>query len=69
MSSILVISQVDFFYFQTFSIFYVTCRRMLLGRGGDMCYLNKLLLVSVLGWLFQVGFFLPGQLKDPNGLV
>ncbi|XP_068607900.1 codanin-1 [Brachionichthys hirsutus] len=29
-------------------------RRMLLGRGGEMCYLNKLLLVSVLGWLFQI---------------
>ncbi|XP_011613474.2 codanin-1 [Takifugu rubripes] len=29
-------------------------RRMLLGRGGEMCYLNKLLMVSVLGWLFQI---------------
>uniref|UniRef100_H3DPL6 Codanin 1 n=1 Tax=Tetraodon nigroviridis TaxID=99883 RepID=H3DPL6_TETNG len=29
-------------------------RRMLLGRGGEMCYLNKLLLLSVLGWLFQI---------------
>ncbi|XP_072313743.1 codanin-1 [Eucyclogobius newberryi] len=29
-------------------------RRMLLGKGGDVCYLNKLLLVSVLGWLFQI---------------
>lgn len=29
-------------------------RRMLLGRCGEMCYLNKLLMVSVLGWLFQV---------------
>uniref|UniRef100_A0A8C2Z5A7 Codanin 1 n=1 Tax=Cyclopterus lumpus TaxID=8103 RepID=A0A8C2Z5A7_CYCLU len=28
--------------------------RMLLGRCGEMCYLNKLLMVSVLGWLFQV---------------
>ncbi len=27
---------------------------MLLGRGGEMCYLNKLLMVSVVGWLFQV---------------
>lgn len=27
---------------------------MLLGRCGEMCYLNKLLMVSVLGWLFQV---------------
>lgn len=30
------------------------CRRMLLGRCGEMCYLNKLLMLSVLGWLFQV---------------
>ncbi|XP_037652423.1 codanin-1 [Sebastes umbrosus] len=29
-------------------------RRMLLGRSGEMCYLNKLLMVSVLGWLFQI---------------
>nr|XP_040055597.1 codanin-1 isoform X1 [Gasterosteus aculeatus aculeatus] len=29
-------------------------RRMLLGRCGEMCYLNKLLTVSVLGWLFQI---------------
>ncbi|CAJ1073278.1 codanin-1 isoform X1 [Xyrichtys novacula] len=29
-------------------------RKMLLGRCGEMCYLNKLLLVSVLGWLFQI---------------
>lgn len=34
----------------------MVCRRMLLGRGGEMCYLNKLLMVSVLGWLFQVSF-------------
>ncbi|KAM9842817.1 codanin-1 [Aulostomus maculatus] len=29
-------------------------RRMLLGRCGETCYLNKLLMVSVLGWLFQI---------------
>ncbi|KAK9533940.1 hypothetical protein VZT92_009026 [Zoarces viviparus] len=29
-------------------------RRMLLARCGEMCYLNKLLMVSVLGWLFQI---------------
>uniref|UniRef100_A0A673CJC6 Codanin-1 C-terminal domain-containing protein n=1 Tax=Sphaeramia orbicularis TaxID=375764 RepID=A0A673CJC6_9TELE len=29
-------------------------RRMILGRCGEMCYLNKLLMVSVLGWLFQI---------------
>ncbi|KAK5857706.1 hypothetical protein PBY51_010933 [Eleginops maclovinus] len=29
-------------------------RKMLLGRCGEMCYLNKLLMVSVLGWLFQI---------------
>lgn len=33
---------------------YCLCRRMLLGRIGEMCYLNKLLMLSVLGWLFQV---------------
>ena len=27
---------------------------MLLGGCGEMCYLNKLLMLSVLGWLFQV---------------
>lgn len=29
-------------------------RRMILGGCGEMCYLNKLLIVSVLGWLFQI---------------
>ncbi|XP_070698902.1 codanin-1 [Pempheris klunzingeri] len=29
-------------------------RRMVLGRCGEICYLNKLLMVSVLGWLFQI---------------
>ncbi|XP_041828654.1 codanin-1 [Melanotaenia boesemani] len=29
-------------------------RRMLLNRCEEKCYLNKLLLVSVLGWLFQI---------------
>ncbi|KAM3870947.1 LOW QUALITY PROTEIN: codanin-1 [Diretmus argenteus] len=29
-------------------------RGMLLGRNGEMCYLNKLLMVAVLGWLFQI---------------
>ncbi|XP_023127800.2 codanin-1 isoform X1 [Amphiprion ocellaris] len=29
-------------------------RRMLLGRCEEICYLNKLLMVSVLGWLFQI---------------
>ncbi|XP_026165082.1 codanin-1 [Mastacembelus armatus] len=29
-------------------------RRMLLNKCGEMCYLNKLLMVSVLGWLFQI---------------
>lgn len=50
--------EVDFLYFQRLNMFDVTFRRMLLGRGGEMCYLNKLLMVSVLGWLFQVGFCL-----------
>ncbi|CAB1433750.1 unnamed protein product [Pleuronectes platessa] len=29
-------------------------RRMLLRGSGEMCYLNKLLMLSVLGWLFQI---------------
>uniref|UniRef100_I3IX36 Codanin 1 n=1 Tax=Oreochromis niloticus TaxID=8128 RepID=I3IX36_ORENI len=29
-------------------------RRLVLGRCEEMCYLNKLLMVSVLGWLFQI---------------
>ncbi|XP_077588033.1 codanin-1 isoform X1 [Stigmatopora nigra] len=29
-------------------------RKMLLGKCGEMPYLNKLLIVSVLGWLFQI---------------
>ncbi|XP_056151832.1 codanin-1 isoform X2 [Lampris incognitus] len=29
-------------------------RGLVLGRNGEMCYLNKLLLVAVLGWLFQI---------------
>ncbi|XP_008397384.1 codanin-1 isoform X1 [Poecilia reticulata] len=29
-------------------------RRLQLNRHEEMCYLNKLLLVSVLGWLFQI---------------
>ncbi|MEQ2220474.1 hypothetical protein ILYODFUR_005852 [Ilyodon furcidens] len=29
-------------------------RRLQLNRNEEMCYLNKLLLVSVLGWLFQI---------------
>ncbi|XP_031436332.1 codanin-1 [Clupea harengus] len=32
-------------------------RRMLLGRGAEVCYLNQLLLVAVLGWLFQIPVF------------
>ncbi|XP_034015886.1 codanin-1 [Thalassophryne amazonica] len=29
-------------------------RKMLLGRSGEMSYLNKLLIMAVLGWLFQI---------------
>ncbi|KAM9356166.1 codanin-1 [Pholidichthys leucotaenia] len=29
-------------------------RRVVLGRCEEMCYLNKLLILSVLGWLFQI---------------
>ncbi|XP_028821612.1 codanin-1-like [Denticeps clupeoides] len=31
-------------------------RRMVLGRG-EVCYLNQMLLVAVLGWLFQIPMF------------
>lgn len=33
---------------------YLCFRRMVLGRGGELCYMNQLLMVAVLGWLFQV---------------
>ncbi|XP_030211913.1 codanin-1, partial [Gadus morhua] len=29
-------------------------RGLVLGRGGGVCYLNKLLMVAALGWLFQI---------------
>ncbi|XP_014050869.2 codanin-1 [Salmo salar] len=29
-------------------------RRMVLSREGEVCYLNQLLMVAVLGWLFQI---------------
>ncbi|CAL8303763.1 unnamed protein product, partial [Boreogadus saida] len=29
-------------------------RGLVLGRGGEVCYLNKLLMVATLGWLFQI---------------
>ncbi|KAJ3612795.1 hypothetical protein NHX12_019053 [Muraenolepis orangiensis] len=29
-------------------------RGLVLGHGGELCYLNKLLMVAVLGWLFQI---------------
>uniref|UniRef100_A0AAX7SNV8 Codanin-1 C-terminal domain-containing protein n=1 Tax=Astatotilapia calliptera TaxID=8154 RepID=A0AAX7SNV8_ASTCA len=32
------------------------CRKLVLDRCEEMCYLNKLLMVSVLGWLFQVSY-------------
>uniref|UniRef100_A0A8C2DN68 Codanin 1 n=1 Tax=Cyprinus carpio TaxID=7962 RepID=A0A8C2DN68_CYPCA len=32
-------------------------KRMLLGRGGELCYMNQLLMVAVLGWLFQIPIF------------
>lgn len=32
----------------------VCVRRMRLGKVGEQCYLNQMLLVAVLGWLFQV---------------
>ncbi|KTF94878.1 hypothetical protein cypCar_00003631 [Cyprinus carpio] len=31
--------------------------RMVLGRGGELCYMNQLLMVAVLGWLFQIPIF------------
>ncbi|KAK2878520.1 hypothetical protein QQF64_011434 [Cirrhinus molitorella] len=32
-------------------------KRMDLGRGGELCYMNQLLMVAVLGWLFQIPVF------------
>lgn len=32
-------------------------KRMVLGRGGELCYMNQLLMVAVLGWLFQIPVF------------
>ncbi|KAK9960202.1 hypothetical protein ABG768_010277 [Culter alburnus] len=32
-------------------------KRMVLGRGGELCYMNQLLMVAVLGWLFQIPIF------------
>uniref|UniRef100_A0A8C1EWX7 Codanin 1 n=1 Tax=Cyprinus carpio carpio TaxID=630221 RepID=A0A8C1EWX7_CYPCA len=31
--------------------------KMVLGRGGELCYMNQLLMVAVLGWLFQIPIF------------
>ncbi|XP_030642245.1 codanin-1 [Chanos chanos] len=42
-------------------------RRMVLGRGGEVCYLNQLLMVAVLGWLFQIPVF-PEDLFFSSGL-
>lgn len=42
-------------YFRTvLGTLLILYRRMLLGKCGEVCYMNKLLLVSVLGWLFQI---------------
>ncbi|XP_060790163.1 codanin-1 isoform X3 [Neoarius graeffei] len=35
----------------------VCVRRMRLGKVGEQCYLNQMLLVAVLGWLFQIPVF------------
>ncbi|XP_014871855.1 codanin-1 [Poecilia latipinna] len=35
-------------------VIFSTVMRLQLNRHEEMCYLNKLLLVSVLGWLFQI---------------
>ncbi|MCJ8736935.1 hypothetical protein PDJAM_G00018010 [Pangasius djambal] len=32
-------------------------RRMRLGKVGEQCYLNQMMLVAVLGWLFQIPVF------------
>ncbi len=34
---------------------------MVLGRGGELCYMNQLLMVAVLGWLFQVSYLKSGS--------
>lgn len=32
-------------------------KRMVLGRGEELCYMNQILMVAVLGWLFQIPVF------------
>ncbi|KAJ8401134.1 hypothetical protein AAFF_G00387160 [Aldrovandia affinis] len=32
-------------------------RQMMLGREGEVCYLNQVLILAVLGWLFQIPMF------------
>ncbi|XP_077096235.1 codanin-1 [Siphateles boraxobius] len=32
-------------------------KRLVLGREGELCYMNQLLMVAVLGWLFQIPIF------------
>ncbi|XP_052009059.1 codanin-1-like [Xyrauchen texanus] len=32
-------------------------KRMVLGREGELCYMNQLLMVAMLGWLFQIPVF------------
>ncbi|KAL4656166.1 codanin-1 [Arapaima gigas] len=44
-------------YRTAFGILLHIYRRMVLGKRGDMSYLNRLLLVAVMGWLFQIPMF------------
>ncbi|XP_015206536.2 codanin-1 [Lepisosteus oculatus] len=45
------------YYRAVFAMLLQVYRQMVLGRHGEMTYLNRLLLVSVLGWLFQIPAF------------
>lgn len=47
----------SFFLFRSVSYTNVLFRSLVLSKEseGEMCFLNKLLLLAVLGWLFQVG--------------
>ncbi|XP_066550312.1 codanin-1 isoform X2 [Amia ocellicauda] len=44
-------------YRSVFTMLIRLYRRMVLGRGAETSYLNQLLIVAVLGWLFQIPAF------------
>ncbi|KAM6960671.1 codanin-1 [Aplochiton taeniatus] len=41
-------------YREALAMLLLLYRRMALGKGGELCYLNQLLMVALLGWLFQI---------------